>query len=625
MMRTLSVRSVVPLIVVVLLLAVSCSSGTTDTTAAVDEAITTTTSTVTTTVPVTTTAIEQTTTTASPPDDDVTVIKDITFLEMDGHEHLVDVYVPAGDGPWPVVVALHGGTVYKNDSYTTRVAKAAAEAGMLVFAPNWVAEWPSLSAMDAAFIRSTQPALHCALAFAQHEAAAYGGDSDSTVVYGSSAGASSGAGLVLRPAVDLTSGCLAQAPPKAPVGAVLGDAEYFNHGTWWDGAFDQDLEEMQTIVAEVVDPAFWTADLPARFRLWAAADGTFPRSFDDPWDEDGWFAQRDPDGTIREDLDEVGELDDGVVSYIDSGLLLFTRLQQAGIDATFETFPGDHSTALPVPELVAYLLDAAGTGDESPFAASAVYEQLAKDYCSAWPDVAGLLSDDANFAEVPPDGLAVPDKGGFAKGISEDVVQGHDAVVAAVADTGLSTVDCGGPATVSGDWVGVPVSASRSDGSGTEGIWVFRIVKGQVQWHLAYGTEVAAVTAASTDPDVALVADARDFCAIVEGTGYTRDGDELLAAMTDDPLVHIYPEGLYWTGADEVGAMVTQTPTSEDISCGDDITTNGQWSAEAMTIDLPQAAQVGVMVRHHVDGKNHSQFIHFTRTSGYVWGLPLDG
>jgi len=599
-------------------MAAGCSSGTTDTKL---------TSTVISTVPVTATTVDQTTATTFDSDSEVTVIKNVTFLEMDGHEYLVDVYVPAGEGPWPVVVGFHGMAVgLKDDSHLTVVAGAAAEAGMVVFAPNWVADFSDPSDLGAEFVGSARPVYACALAFAQQEAAAYGGDSNHTVTYGYSAGVAPALPLAVGPIPDLPPGCLTQTPPVAPVGSVLGDGDHFFHLGIWDAAFETDIGAMQAFVASRVDPASWTADQSTRFHIWAAADGTFPRPFDDPWDEEGWLAQRDPDGTIREDLDELGELDDGVIAYIDGGLLLATRMQQAGFDATFDLSPGDHSNLVGyLPEVVAYLLDAAGTGDESPFAARAVYEQLARDYCSAWPDVAGLLSDDASFAEVPGAGLAVPDKGGFAKGISEDVVQGRDAVVAAVADTGLSTVDCGGPATVSGDWVAVPVSASKADGSGTEGIWVFRIVKGQVQWHLAYGSEVADVTAASTDPDVGLVAAARDFCAIVEGTGYTRDGDELLAAMTDDPLVHTYPEGLYWTGADAVGAMVTQTPTSEDISCGDDITTNGQWSAEAMTVDLTQAAQVGVMVRHHVDGKNHSQFIHFTRTSGSVWGLPLDG
>jgi acetyl esterase/lipase len=289
----------------------------------------------------------------------VTITKDIVYLELNGHEYLLDVYAPSGDGPWPVVVALHGGTVYKSHPTNTVVATAAAEAGMVVFAPNWVAQWPALSAMDADFVRSESPALPCALAFAQQEAAAYGGDSNRTVVSGMSAGATSGAQFVLGPARELASGCLGQKPPIPPVGAVFGDAEYFLHGGWWDGAFDRDLEEMQAIGAETVDPAFWTADLPKRIHLWVAADGSFPRSFDDPWDEDGWFAQRDPDGTIREDLDKLGELDDGVISYIDEGLLLATRLERAGVDTTLDILSGGHAPK--VPETVAYLLDAAGT------------------------------------------------------------------------------------------------------------------------------------------------------------------------------------------------------------------------------------------------------------------------
>lgn len=302
-------------------------------------------------------AVEQPAATASAPEVGVTVTKDIVYLEMNGHEYLLDVYAPDGEGPWPVVIALHGAPAYKGDVHITVVARAAAAAGMLVIVPNWVAEWPALSAMDAEFVQSENPAVPCALAFAQQEAAAYGGDSNRTVVYGMSAGATEGARFVLGPKRELTSGCLAQAPPMPPIGAVFGDAEYFRHATWWDGAFDKDLGEMQSIGAETVDPAFWNADLPKRIRLWAAADGTAPREFDDPWDANDWFAQRDPDGTVRQDLDQLGELDDGVITYVDEGLLLATRLQRTGIDTTFDILPGGHTPK--VPETVAYLLDVA--------------------------------------------------------------------------------------------------------------------------------------------------------------------------------------------------------------------------------------------------------------------------
>ena len=247
----------------------------------------------------TATAVEEPAETASTAEAGVTVTRDIVYLERNGHEYMLDMYVPDGDGPWPVVVALHGAPVYKGDVNITVVAKAAAEAGMLVFVPNWVAEWPALSAIDAEFVQSENPVVPCALAFAQREAAEYGGDSNRTVVYGMSGGATEGARVVLGPKRELTSGCAAQTPPMSPIGAVFGDAEYFRHATWWDGAFEKDIDGMQTIGAETVDPAFWNTSLPKRIRLWAASDGTAPRESDDPWDEDGWFAQRDPDGTIR--------------------------------------------------------------------------------------------------------------------------------------------------------------------------------------------------------------------------------------------------------------------------------------------------------------------------------------
>ena len=147
---------------------------------------------------------------ASPSDSGVTVAKDVVYLEMNDHEYLVDVYVPAGDGPWPVVVALHGVPVYKNNSVLTVIAKAAAEAGMLVFAPNWVAEWPPRDgcrihpgggARDAMCVgvRPTGGSWvrgrfgpHCRL---RH-----------------SGGATSGAMFVLGPTRDLTSGMLRLRP-----------------------------------------------------------------------------------------------------------------------------------------------------------------------------------------------------------------------------------------------------------------------------------------------------------------------------------------------------------------------------------------------------------------------------
>jgi hypothetical protein len=310
-----------------------------------------------------TSTIEQTTGTVGAASDEVTIIEDIVYLEMDGHEYLVDVYVPPGEGSWPVVVAFHGGPLYKEHSTNTFVATAAAEAGMVVFVPNWVADWPELqSDEDAESMREAEPVYRCALAFAQQEAAGYGGDGSRTVTYGFSAGVRPAVTLSLGPETEPAPGCLAQQLPIRPVGVVLGDGEYFYHRLALDRAFEEDAEDMQALIDQVLDPASWPADLSARYRLWAAETATHGRTFDDPWEESGWFAQRDPDGTIREDLDELGQLDDGLIAMSDAGILLTARLQQAGIDATIDLLPGRHTTIDKVPETVAYLLDAAGPG-----------------------------------------------------------------------------------------------------------------------------------------------------------------------------------------------------------------------------------------------------------------------
>ena len=201
----------------------------------------------------------------------------------------------------------------------------------------------------------------CALAFAQQEAAAYGGDPDRIVTYGFSAGSQPAAWLALGHATTPISGCMASGPTNAPVGAVLGDSEYFMHTTLYQEGFDTDSAGMQAHVAALIDPTTWPDDLSARFRIWSAPFGTGTRTFDDAWDDDGWFAQRDPDGTIRADLDALGQLDDGIISFFDEGILLAYRLESVGADVTVDEFPGGHRVGDKVPELVAFLLDAAGT------------------------------------------------------------------------------------------------------------------------------------------------------------------------------------------------------------------------------------------------------------------------
>ena len=87
-----------------------------------------------------------TTTTTSAPMSTTTTSSDATFTEMEGFTYLTidgeafegDMYVPEGEGPWPVVVMFHGNPDTKDGFVTTEVAEAAAAAGMQVFVPNWL-------------------------------------------------------------------------------------------------------------------------------------------------------------------------------------------------------------------------------------------------------------------------------------------------------------------------------------------------------------------------------------------------------------------------------------------------------------------------------------------------------
>jgi hypothetical protein len=65
--------------------------------------------------------------------------------------------------------------------------------------------------------------------------------------------------------------------------------------------------------------------------------------------DSGWgvfLAQRDPDVSIRTDLDQLGQL-------------LEFRLSEAEIEVTLDEYPGGHTTNDEVPELLGYLKAAA--------------------------------------------------------------------------------------------------------------------------------------------------------------------------------------------------------------------------------------------------------------------------
>lgn len=321
------------------------------------EATTTTVAAPTSAVDTTTTTIEATTTTVEPA---FTRTSDVVYMTVDGTELLMDVYAPDGDGPWPVVVAFHGLDSRGKDSLDNiPLAEAAAAEGMLVFTPSWIVWDPPPFPFTIETFNGWREIAGCAVAFAQETARALGGDPGTTVLYGFSGGAGAALIAATQPTSEPIQGCESDAAPTSAQGIVLGDGVYFLHNPDFDTAFDADLEAMQGQVAALVDPANWPADLDAEFILWVAEEGTNPRVFLDSPDETEWIVSRDPSGSIRADLDELGELDDGVISTVDAGRLLELRLARAGFEVTLDAYPGGHRVGNKLPELLDYLLRAA--------------------------------------------------------------------------------------------------------------------------------------------------------------------------------------------------------------------------------------------------------------------------
>lgn len=309
------------------------------------------------TVETTTSTVEATATTLDAAFSEMT---DVVYMTVDGVELLMDVYIPEGEGPWPVVVAFHGLDSRGKDSQDNiPVAEAAANQGLLVFAPSWIVWDPPPFPFTIASFEGWIGVTNCAVAFAQQSASELGGDPANTILYGFSAGA--GAALIagVQPTVAPVDGCATEASPTPAMGLVLGDGVYFLHNEDFDAAFDADLAAMQDQVAALIDPTNWPQGWNAHFNLWVAQEGTNPRALPDPSDEAGWLALRDPTGSIRSDLEQLGQLEDGVISTVDAGELLALRAREAGFDVTLDSYPGGHTVANKVTELVGYLKDAA--------------------------------------------------------------------------------------------------------------------------------------------------------------------------------------------------------------------------------------------------------------------------
>jgi dienelactone hydrolase len=280
----------------------------------------------------------------------VTVTKNVVYMTTNGEQYTMDIYTPAGEGPWPVVLNYSFGSTLEYHPRT--VSETAAENGFLVYTPFWIG---NQSTFTPDLFDAWKDRASCSVAFAQEHAAMNGGDTAKTVLHGFSAGVGPVMFGSQQPRTGPIDGCATSASPTPPVGVILSDGPYFLHGQDFDTSFASDPAAMQEEVALLTDPANWPTDLDAKFFLWIPEFDTAPRPIDDGSE---WLPGRDRDGSIQADLDELGMLDDRWISNRDAARLFEKRLTDAGLEVTLEEFPGRHTLAEKALDLVGYMQSA---------------------------------------------------------------------------------------------------------------------------------------------------------------------------------------------------------------------------------------------------------------------------
>jgi len=263
----------------------------------------------------------------------------------------LDVYAPAKAGPWPVVVMFHGapGSDPATDrGYLSENARRVAELGFVVFNASW-GHTPAVADMswhDGLLATQSQGA--CAVEFARANAAEYGGDPATIIVFGHSGGAQTAAMVAFarpEPAVGCRGG--------TALGAI--DALVTYEGNWllstnmpdWDGVLADDPTVMDAITPwkYLAGHADQKVVMLVSEDPKASLESEFPglivdRPVGDPWAADSWLAVRDPSGDLRRQLKANGALADGTVGQADADRLLFSVLEAQGNPVSLDVMPG---------------------------------------------------------------------------------------------------------------------------------------------------------------------------------------------------------------------------------------------------------------------------------------------
>src|SRR5438067_1711505 len=120
-------------------------------------------------------------------------VEDVEYLRHGGSALLARIFRPRDGGPFPIVVALHGGAWCRGDRLNdTPINEALARSGLIVAALDF--RMPPVAAYPASLAD-----IHYAIRWLKTRAASFGARADRVGVLGVSSGAHQGMLLAMRP------------------------------------------------------------------------------------------------------------------------------------------------------------------------------------------------------------------------------------------------------------------------------------------------------------------------------------------------------------------------------------------------------------------------------------------
>lgn len=259
------------------------------------------------------------------------VARDLRYgAERDGyHPRLVDLFVPKGEGPWPVAIAYHADPTYNTKSTMYQLGSSLADAGVLTFIPNWGGS--GLRTPDE--LREWAAGGKCTYWYAAEHAPLVGGDPNDITLIGFSGGVNHALNLT-RSGGDEAPDCASSPSPVEASALVLFEGDYYS-SPWWDSALaaDPTLYEDLAIWTDLGEyesgPLHVLVDLWTRDSVYKVMTLLSDKTMDE------YLALREPDGGLEADLGRLGAMDDGDIDLIEMSKLFQLRATEAGLEVTW--------------------------------------------------------------------------------------------------------------------------------------------------------------------------------------------------------------------------------------------------------------------------------------------------